>query len=41
MSPLEHALIAEYEAAQSLTFDYWSGHLCNELLAGVGARPVA
>jgi hypothetical protein len=35
-----HALIAEYEAAQLLTFDYWLGHLCNELLAGVpDARP--
>lgn len=30
-----HALIAEYEAAQSLVFDYWFGHLCYELLAGV------
>jgi ubiquinone/menaquinone biosynthesis C-methylase UbiE len=30
-----HALIAEYQAAQSLTFDYWVGHLCIELLARV------
>jgi len=29
------ALIAEYEAARAWTFDYWTGHLCNELVAAV------
>jgi len=32
------AVIAEYEAAGSWTFDYWLGHLCNELVAGVPGR---
>lgn len=29
------AVIAEYEAAQTWTFNYWFGHLCTELLAGI------